>query len=52
MTKPDKSVIRVIIRDIQSKRSCLQEVVFQFIQRSENTQAHKLAIEALEKGEE
>lgn len=33
-TKPEKSVIRAIIRDIQSKRSCFQEIVFQFIQRS------------------
>ncbi|KAG8503655.1 hypothetical protein CXB51_001673 [Gossypium anomalum] len=52
MTKPEKSVIGAIIRDIQSKRSCFQEIVFQFIHRSENIHAHKLAKEALEKGKE
>ncbi|KAG8477506.1 hypothetical protein CXB51_031048 [Gossypium anomalum] len=46
----DKSVLGAIIRDIQSKRTRLQEVTFQFIHRSENTHAHKLAKEALEEG--
>ncbi|MBA0805393.1 hypothetical protein Gohar_004911 [Gossypium harknessii] len=51
-TKPDKSVIGAIIRDIQSKKSHFQEINFQFIHRSENVYAHKLAQEALEKGED
>lgn len=48
----DKLVLGVIIQDIQTKRTSVQEVTFQFIHRSENTQAHKLAKEVLEKREE
>ncbi|KAK5795333.1 hypothetical protein PVK06_036595 [Gossypium arboreum] len=34
---------------MQSKRTSIQEISFQFIHRSENTRAHKLAKEALAK---
>ncbi|KAK5824774.1 hypothetical protein PVK06_019558 [Gossypium arboreum] len=47
----DKSIVGAIIRDIQSCKSQFQEIIFWFIQRSENIQAHKLAKEALVKGE-
>ncbi|XP_052877214.1 uncharacterized protein LOC128283847 [Gossypium arboreum] len=47
----DKSVIAAIIRDIQNKKSCFQEIIFQHIHRSRNSQAHRLAKEALESGE-
>lgn len=45
--KSDKSVIEAIIRDIQSKKICFHEINFQFINRSENVYAHKLAEETL-----
>ncbi|MBA0755162.1 hypothetical protein Gogos_005599 [Gossypium gossypioides] len=48
----DKSIIRAIIKDIQSNKSHFQEIAFRFIQRTENLQAHKLAKDALKKGEE
>ncbi|MBA0670397.1 hypothetical protein Goklo_029237, partial [Gossypium klotzschianum] len=51
-TGMDKSIIGVVIRDIQKHSSRFQEIIFQFIQKSENYQAHKLAKETLEKGEE
>nr|KJB31632.1 hypothetical protein B456_005G199400 [Gossypium raimondii] len=51
-TTRDKSVIGVIIHDIQSNRSRFQEIAFRFIQRTENGQAHILAKDALTKGEE
>ncbi|MFQ6657295.1 hypothetical protein Gotur_027034 [Gossypium turneri] len=51
-TDMDKSIIGPIIRDIQSYSSRFQEIIFQFILKSENYQAHKLAKEALIKGEE
>ncbi|KAK5775147.1 hypothetical protein PVK06_043016 [Gossypium arboreum] len=50
--KPDKSVIEVIISDIQSKKICFQEISFQFINRTKNVYAHKIAAESLKKGEE
>ncbi|MBA0817889.1 hypothetical protein Gohar_003653 [Gossypium harknessii] len=52
MTVWDKSIIRAIIKDIQSNKSHFQEIAFRFIQRTENRQAHKLAKDALKKGEE
>ncbi|MBA0633684.1 hypothetical protein Godav_022331, partial [Gossypium davidsonii] len=51
-TGMDKSIIGVVIRDIQKHSSRFQEIIFQFIQKSENYQAHKLAKETLQKGEE
>ncbi|MBA0628280.1 hypothetical protein Godav_023039 [Gossypium davidsonii] len=48
----DKSIIGPVIRDIQSYGSRFQEIIFQFIQKLENYQAHKLAKEALIKWEE
>ncbi|KAK5776504.1 hypothetical protein PVK06_044463 [Gossypium arboreum] len=48
----DKSVIGAIIRDIQRKKHFFQEINFQFVQRSGNSYAHELAVEALRKGEE
>ncbi|TYH56581.1 hypothetical protein ES332_D08G029700v1 [Gossypium tomentosum] len=48
----DKSIIGAVIRDIQKHSSRFQEIIFQFIQKPENYQAHKLAKETLEKGEE
>ncbi|MBA0876671.1 hypothetical protein Goshw_014757 [Gossypium schwendimanii] len=50
-TSTDKSTIRAIIRDIQNKKSDFQEFIFQYIQRSENSYAHRLAKNTLEKGE-
>ncbi|MBA0640899.1 hypothetical protein Goklo_023796 [Gossypium klotzschianum] len=47
----DKSVIGAIIRDIQQKKSDFQELIFQYIHRSENLKAHRIAKNALEKGE-
>ncbi|MBA0819831.1 hypothetical protein Gohar_021515 [Gossypium harknessii] len=52
MTVPDKSIIRAIIKDIQSSKSHFQEIDFRFIQRTKNLQAHKLGKDALKKGEE
>ncbi|XP_040944280.1 uncharacterized protein [Gossypium hirsutum] len=51
-TTRDKSVIGMIIHDIQSNRSHFQKIAFRFIQRTENGQAHTLAKDALTKGEE
>ncbi|KAH1106665.1 hypothetical protein J1N35_010433 [Gossypium stocksii] len=50
-TLTDKSVIGAIIRDIQNKKVCFQEILFQHIHRSGNSQAHRLAKDTLEKGE-
>ncbi|MBA0701450.1 hypothetical protein Goari_022990, partial [Gossypium aridum] len=50
-TSTDKSMIGAIIRDIQNKKSCFQELTFQHIHRSENTHAHSLAKKALVKEE-
>ncbi|MBA0657531.1 hypothetical protein Goklo_009813 [Gossypium klotzschianum] len=51
-TGMDKSIIGAVNRDIQKQSSRFQEIVFQFIQKPENYQAHKLAKETLAKGEE
>ncbi|KAG8486950.1 hypothetical protein CXB51_020509 [Gossypium anomalum] len=51
-TEMDKSVLRAIIHDIQIRKSSVQDVTFQFIHRSKNTQAHNLAKEALERRDE
>ncbi|MBA0773382.1 hypothetical protein Gotri_008660 [Gossypium trilobum] len=51
-TSTDKSVIGAIISDIQKKKADFQEVIFQFIHRSENTYAHRLAKSVLEKEED
>ncbi|MBA0742600.1 hypothetical protein Gogos_015640, partial [Gossypium gossypioides] len=50
-TTTDKSAIEYIIRDIQSKKSDFQELIFQYIHRSKNFDAYRLAKNALEKGE-
>ncbi|MFQ6641878.1 hypothetical protein Gotur_016898, partial [Gossypium turneri] len=50
-TTTDKSAIGSIIRDIQSKKSDFQELIFQYIHRSKNFCAHRLAKNALERGE-
>ncbi|MFQ6654135.1 hypothetical protein Gotur_025229, partial [Gossypium turneri] len=47
----DKSVIGAIISDIHNKKSCFQELNFQHIHRSENSNMHKLAKRALDRGE-
>ncbi|MBA0604234.1 hypothetical protein Godav_016906 [Gossypium davidsonii] len=47
----DKSVIGAIIRDIQNKKADFQELIFQYTHRSENMDAHRLAKNTLEKGE-
>ncbi|MBA0730353.1 hypothetical protein Golax_022573, partial [Gossypium laxum] len=46
-----KSAIEAIIRDIQNKKFDFQELIFQYIQRTENSYAHRLAKNALEKRE-
>ncbi|MBA0760507.1 hypothetical protein Gotri_023250 [Gossypium trilobum] len=51
-TVRDKSIIGAIIKDIQSNKSHFHEIVFMFIQRTENLQAHNLAKDTLKKGEE
>ncbi|MBA0575957.1 hypothetical protein Golob_024771 [Gossypium lobatum] len=51
-TVRDKLIIAAIIKDIQSNKSSFQEIAFRFIQIIENFQAHKLAKDALKKGEE
>ncbi|TYH89250.1 hypothetical protein ES332_D01G245700v1 [Gossypium tomentosum] len=51
-TVRDKSIIGVIIKDIQSNKSRFHEIVFMFIQRTDNLQAHNLAKDTLKKGEE
>ncbi|KAG8482980.1 hypothetical protein CXB51_022012 [Gossypium anomalum] len=50
-TSTDKSVIEAIIRDIQNKKPCFQEIIFKHIQRSGNSQAHRLAKDTLDKEE-
>ena len=47
----DKSMIGAIINDIQNKKSCFQKLNFQYIHRSENSNAHKLAKSALDREE-
>ncbi|MFQ6656889.1 hypothetical protein Gotur_026806, partial [Gossypium turneri] len=48
----DKSILGAIIDDIQSNKTRFQKIIFQFIERTENVEAHDLAKEALRKGEE
>ncbi|MBA0733324.1 hypothetical protein Gogos_017354, partial [Gossypium gossypioides] len=48
----DKSIIGAVIEDIKSHSSLIQEIGFQFIKKSENFQAHKIAKETLANGEE
>ncbi|MBA0673298.1 hypothetical protein Goklo_007297 [Gossypium klotzschianum] len=50
-TSTDKSIIGAIIRDIQQKKSDFQDLIFQYIHRSENLEAHRIAKIALGKGE-
>ncbi|MBA0753640.1 hypothetical protein Gogos_020753, partial [Gossypium gossypioides] len=50
-TSTDKSVISAIIKDIQNKKSYFQDIIFQHIDRSENTNAHGLTKKALVKEE-
>lgn len=50
--KNDKSVIGAIIKDIHSKMTSFEYISFQFINRTENAFAHKIAEEALKKEEE
>ncbi|KHG01491.1 Baculoviral IAP repeat-containing 6 [Gossypium arboreum] len=47
----DKSVIGAIIRDIQNKKPCFQEIIFQHIYRLGNSQAHRIAKNTLDRGE-
>ncbi|KAG8501065.1 hypothetical protein CXB51_003131 [Gossypium anomalum] len=47
----DKSVIGAIIRDIQNKKSCFQEIIFQHIHRLGDSQAHKFAKNTLDRRE-
>ncbi|MBA0628754.1 hypothetical protein Godav_023415 [Gossypium davidsonii] len=47
----DKSILGAIMVDIQNNKTRFQNVVFRFIQRTENVKAHDLAREALRKGE-
>ncbi|MBA0554353.1 hypothetical protein Golob_013463, partial [Gossypium lobatum] len=47
----DKSVIGAIIRDIQNKKPCFQEIIFQHIHKSGNLHAHRLAKDTLDRGE-
>ncbi|MBA0844647.1 hypothetical protein Goarm_022309 [Gossypium armourianum] len=47
----DKLVLGAIMVDIQNNKTRFQNIVFRFIQRTENVQAHNLAREALRKGE-
>ncbi|MBA0640017.1 hypothetical protein Goklo_023005 [Gossypium klotzschianum] len=51
-TSADKLVIGAIIRDIQRKKDDFKELIFQYIHRSENSYAHRLAKIALEKEED
>ncbi|KAG8486426.1 hypothetical protein CXB51_019901 [Gossypium anomalum] len=50
--KRDKSIIGAIINDIHSKMTRFEDLRFQFIHRTENIFAHKIAPEALKKEEE
>ncbi|MBA0653241.1 hypothetical protein Goklo_020438 [Gossypium klotzschianum] len=47
----DKSMIGAIISDIHNKKSSFQKLNFQYIHRSENSNAHKLAKSALDREE-
>ncbi|MFQ6670626.1 hypothetical protein Gotur_035462 [Gossypium turneri] len=47
----DKSIIGAVIKDIKSHSLLFQEIDFQFIQKSDNFQAHKIAKETLANGE-
>ncbi|MBA0833608.1 hypothetical protein Goarm_006039 [Gossypium armourianum] len=46
----DRSIIGALIRDIHSKKIHFQEIGFHFIPKAENTYAHILTKEALQKG--
>ncbi|KAH1098258.1 hypothetical protein J1N35_015179 [Gossypium stocksii] len=50
--KPDKSVVGTIVRDIQSCVNHASEIKFQYINRTDNSQAHNLAKEALREKKE
>ncbi|MBA0605614.1 hypothetical protein Godav_018168, partial [Gossypium davidsonii] len=50
-TLTDKSVIGAIFKDIQNKKPCFQELIFQHIHKSENSHTHRLAKDALDRGE-
>ncbi|MBA0768115.1 hypothetical protein Gotri_016946 [Gossypium trilobum] len=47
----DKSIIGAVIKYIKSHSSLFQEIDFQFIQKSKNFQAHKIAKETLANGD-
>ncbi|MBA0554352.1 hypothetical protein Golob_013462, partial [Gossypium lobatum] len=47
----DKSVIGAIIRDIQNKKPCFQEIIFKHTHRSGNSHTYRLAKDALDRGE-
>ncbi|MBA0819240.1 hypothetical protein Gohar_021731 [Gossypium harknessii] len=47
----DKSVLSAIMVDIQNNKNRFQNIIFRFIQRTENGKAHDLAKEALKKEE-
>ncbi|KAA3472916.1 reverse transcriptase [Gossypium australe] len=49
--KTDKSVISAIISDIQELSKQFLKIEFQFINRNENQMAHRIAEEALRRGE-
>ncbi|MBA0784597.1 hypothetical protein Gotri_027646, partial [Gossypium trilobum] len=51
-SETDKSIIGAVINDIKSHSTLFQEIGFQFIQKSENFQAHKITKETLANGEE
>ncbi|MBA0707727.1 hypothetical protein Golax_019748, partial [Gossypium laxum] len=51
-TVRDKLILGAIIEDIQSNKSRFQKIVFRFIQRIENLEAHNLEKDALRKVEE
>ncbi|KAA3479888.1 reverse transcriptase [Gossypium australe] len=50
-TDTDKSVIRAIIRDIQSQKDIFQEIEFDFVPKAENIYTHVIATEALKRRE-
>ncbi|MBA0728963.1 hypothetical protein Golax_025990, partial [Gossypium laxum] len=51
-TVKDKSILGAIIDDIQRNKFGFQKIIFRFIQKAENVEAHDLAKEALRKEEE
>ncbi|KAA3456039.1 reverse transcriptase [Gossypium australe] len=51
MNKTDKSVISAIIKDIQELSKQFLKIEFQFIDRNKNKMAHRIAKEALRRGE-